>query len=309
MDLIQVIGTPQSGNSGSAASANASIASGSAGQVVTVDGSGNLQTGVSPVFPVPAVSIFPVSNNLSPYEYYSGSLAGWIEEFQSVGSLTVSAAQGFSCDLGWSSAPVAGTTGTINAYGSSTFTNTGIMLLTTPATSGQGVSVYRGGGVNAAAPLGILGANAGWQLDFWFLLPATITNYAFRIGYCVSGQQVADPPTGGSFFEFDTANTGHDTSHIMFRTVNASTSNYDDTNALAATASTWYHGRIYSKTAGTISYQIGSANGALSSPVSITTDVDTTHACMPLIQVLPRTSSAVTLMIDRISYVALTGRV
>jgi hypothetical protein len=258
--------------------------------------------------PLPA---FPLaSEGITSYISITGNMAGWIEEFFSITSTTVSAAaSGPTADTGWSNAPITGgTTGTIAAQ-SGSFQNPGQIVLTTPATSGDGIVIYKGGGSNSAGSLGILGANAGWQLDFWFELPATITNYAFRVGYCVAGQQAADPPTGGSWFEFDTANTGHDTAHIMFRTVSASTSNYDDTNAIVATASTWYHVRIFSATAGTISYQIGSANGALSAAVNITTDVDTTHACLPFIQVLPRTSTAAVLVVDRASFVANTGRV
>jgi hypothetical protein len=254
--------------------------------------------------------VIPVNGALP--RYFSGGVVQWDEDFSGANTATASAATSLNgTESGWSIAPITGgTTGTVSAgsSGFSTFQNPGTVIITTPATSGQGVAMYKGGGANASAPLGILGANANWQLDMWFLLPATITNYAFRVGIVVSGQQVADPPTGGMWLEYDTANASSNT-NIEFRTVSASTSNYVSFGS-APVASTWYHLRIYSNAAGTIAWQLGSANGALSAAVTTTTDIDTTHSCEAFIQVIPRTTAAAaTLTIDRASWIAITGRV
>lgn len=346
-----------------------------------------------PTITAVAAADFPL-NNVTPFMFYDGSLAGWVEEFLNVATTTVSAATGCACDMGWSCAPITGgTTGTIIADG----TNDGIHIGTgimnnVPAVSGDGIALYKGGGANSMAPLGILGALAGWQIDVWVKSDSTITNYCARVGYCVSGQQVADPPTGGSWFDTDTANaalkggclthgsitagssyttgtytnvpitggtgtgalativvaaggvttvtfttagTGYlstdtglsaasaniggtgsgfsfplatVTQNWNFRTVNGSSPTYTDTGITLAT-STWYHFRIYCNVAGTLKWQAAAANGALSAAVSTSSNVDTTHACMPWISCIPRTTQNSKLAFDRYSYVAITTRV
>lgn len=257
----------------------------------------------APVVPVTGLAV-------GSYNAYDGSSTGWIDDFNSTGSVTVSASTTFQGDTNWSVAPItAGTTGiAAGATPSSTeFLNPGQMILQTPAVSGQGISMIKGGGTNGAAALGFLGANAGWQLDEWFLLPATITNYCLRVGFCRDSQQVADAPNSGIWLEYDTANASSN-SHFELRTVNASTSTYTD-SGVTPVASTWYHVRIYSTVAGTISFALGAANAVPTViATNITANVDSTHSMLPMIQILPRTTAAVSVIRDRSQYFASTGR-
>jgi hypothetical protein len=183
-----------------------------------------------------------------------------------------------------------------------TFQNPGEVLITTSATTNDGAVIARGG----VGSLGALGANAGWQYDCWFQLPATITNYALRVGIVKGVQQNQDAPNSGMWLEYDTANSSSN-STFTFRTTQASTSTYTSSGVTPA-ASTWYHVKISSQTAGTINYQLGTANGTLSSATNVTTNVDSSSVMTVFCQVLPRTSTAVTLTLDRVSYVAASGR-
>lgn len=260
----------------------------------------------------PTATVFDNSTKLATTAYVdqscvSGAEAFLEDDFTTANSATVSASAGYSAETGWSVAPITGgTTGTL-AGAASTIQNPGQVVITTTAVSGQGISLYKGGGANNASPLGILGANTGWQLDYWFVIPATITNYCVRVGVAVAGQQIADAPSGGFWLEFDTANASSNT-NFELRTVNASTSNYVS-SGVAPTASHVYHVRFTSTVAGTIKCQLGDNNGALGAAFTTSTDVDTTHACLPIIQVLPRTTAAVTLNVDRYSHLLVTGRV
>jgi len=209
-------------------------------------------------------------------------------------------------DTPWNAVQIAGGTQSWT-YQSGSFTNPGQIVLTTSATSGDGIAIYKGGGANNAGPLGILGNNAGWQYDCWFQLPATITNFCCRVGVAKGGQQAADAPNSGMWIEYDTSNASSN-SVFEYRTVVSGTPTYTS-SSVTPVASTFYHVRIRSLVAGTILFAIGSGNSALSADVSVTGDVDTTSSMLPLIQVLPRTNSAVSLTLDRISFTSATGRV
>lgn len=224
------------------------------------------------------------------------------------GNASITTAVALNFEHAWAAVQIVG--GTQSVLGiAGTFQHPGKVRITTAATSGQGCALYVGGGANTAAPLGVLGAASGWQSDFYFTLPATITNYCFRIGLARAGQQANDAPTDGFWFEYDTANTGNSDSFITFRTVNASTPTYTTTGNVTPIVSTNYHLRIFSTVAGTISYQIGSADGALGSVVNVTGNVNTTNAMMPLLQVIPRTTAALTFDFDKFEHQAKPGRV
>jgi hypothetical protein len=186
-----------------------------------------------------------------------------------------------------------------------TFQDPGMISVTTAATSGEGCSVFKGGGANASGVLGAIGNNAGWEFDAWLETGATITNYAVRCGFMKGGQQASDAPASGMWVEYDTANASSDTDWT-FVTSSASTRTYSASSVVPG-ASTFYHFRIGSTSAGTINFQIGSANGSLSSITSISSNVDTTDNMSPFFQVLPRSNSAVVLNMDRISYYSATG--
>lgn len=144
-------------------------------------------------------------------------------------------------------------------------------------------------------------------MDIWVQTPATITNYAVRVGWFTgTNEYIVDPPTGGSWAEFDTANVNSSADWTL-RTVSSSASHYA-ASSVALSATTWYHLRISSQVAGTISMQVGSANGALGSAVTSSTDVDATNGSGPMVQVIPRSNAAVTLTLDRFNYIAATGR-
>lgn len=235
--------------------------------------------------------------------------ASFVDDFiSSQAPVTLSAPAAYLGDTEWDVGPVTGgTTGTLTPT-NGTFQNPGQILITTPATSGDGAYMFKTNLASAAA-LGVLGASSGWQLDFWIQTPATITNYGFKAGVVKVGfgNESSDSLlTGANVIEYDTANASASTDWT-FLTVSAGNTNYSASSVVPA-ASTWYHFRISSTTAGTISFQIGAANGALGAATNITTDVDTTSVMTPFIQLYPRSAAAVTVTIDRISYFATTGR-
>lgn len=238
----------------------------------------------------------------------SGTEISWADDFLMCNSATVGATgTSWQGDTNWRTSPITGgTTGTIAQPSGNTYQNPGQALLTTTAVSGQGISISRSG--NQGSTGVILSTSTGWQYDCWFKLPATITNYCFRAGLVGTGVDVSDPPTSGAWLEYDTANASSQT-YLTFRTANGAASNYDTTLTVSPVASTWYHLRILSTAAGTIGYQIGSANGALGALTNVTTDIDASHIMGICVQLIPRTTAAVTLTIDRISWVAKPGRV
>lgn len=240
--------------------------------------------------------------------FISGATALFDDDFlYCSNAVTVTTGSVYPGDTDWSAIQVTGGSQVLTSQ-SGTFQNPGQLLITTPATGNDGCALYKGGGGNTTGPLGVLGNSAGWRYDAWFQTAATITNYCVRVGLAKGGQQAADAPTSGMWIEYDTANANSN-SLWTIRTVSASASNYSTTNMAAPVASTFYHVRIRSTAAGTILFSIGSANGALNTETSITTDVDTTSNMMPWLQVIPRTTAAVTLVVDRISFFAATGRV
>jgi hypothetical protein len=290
------------------ASTTTTLAIGTNGQILQTNAGATAPqwtTALSPNLTVANVSAnknsTAVSNTAYTDQYLTtGSVNFFQDDFNMAGTTTASAANVTYGDTVWGIAPITGgTTGTFSPS-ASTSQNPGQVLITTPAVTGDGVSIYKGGGGASGSGLGILGAETGWQIDFWIQLPATITSYAFRCGMCIAGQQVADSPTGGAWVEYDTANSSSN-SVIELRTVAASTSNYVSTTITPVT-STWYHFKFTSTVSGTINVQVGSANGSLGSLISSSTDVDTTHQYMPFIQVLPRTTTAATLVVDRYSH-------
>ena len=113
-------------------------------------------------------------------------------------------------------------------------------------------------------------------------------------------------PAAASYVEYDTANASSN-ADWTFVTIAASVAHYS-ASAVVPAASTWYHFRLSSTSAGTIAFQIGTANGALNAATSITTDVDSTSVMTPFVQLYARTSAAVSVTLDRISYFATTGR-
>lgn len=261
----------------------------------------------------PTAAPFTNSTQIATTNYvdstiYGGGTFSIVDDFTtgSANSTTVSSATSVSFDSYWVVSPVtAGTTGTI-ARSSNTFVNPGEILFTTVATTGDGLVIGKSDN-NGKGPLGILGANTNWQVDVWIQTGATITNYAIRAGVTSgTNSYIADAPTGGAWAEFDTANASSNT-NWMLRTVNSSTSNFVS-SGVAVAGSTWYHLRISSTVIGTISMQVGSANGALGAPVTSSTDVDSTNIYTLAIQLIPRSNAAVTATLDRVSFIAKTGR-
>jgi hypothetical protein len=240
----------------------------------------------------------------------SGGVVTYIEDFISNpgSSLTVSAASGNRWDTSISYAPVGGgTTGTIASNPTPTFLNPGTILLTTPATSGNGIGVTGTTSANNSGngEIGPLSGSAPWQVDIWFKLPATITNYCVRAGVVVTSAN-ADPPTDGFWIEYDTANVNSN-SVFTLRCNKASAATYVVTS-VTPVASTWYHVLISSSVAGTVAAQISTSNGALTSAVTSNTNISTSTALGVGVQVIARTTAAVTLTVDRMTYSASTGR-
>jgi hypothetical protein len=239
----------------------------------------------------------------------SGGVVTYIEDFISNpgSSITVSAASGNRWDTSLSYAPVGGgTTGTITSSTNGTFLNPGIVTLTTPATSGNGIALTGTTSANSggANTVGALGSNAPWQVDIWFKLPATITNYCVRAGVVLTGAN-ADPPTDGFWIEYDTANANSN-SVFTLRCNKASVATYVVTS-VTPVASTWYHVLISSSVAGTVAAQISTSNGALTTAVT-SSSVTTTAGSGVGVQVFARTTAAAVLTLDRMTYSATTGR-
>lgn len=268
-------------------------------------------SGTQEAAPTPAV-LCDVNGNVlnlgSTPSLYDGGTFSIVEEFctgqGNNGTFGVGAV--FAFDQYWIESQIAaGTTGTFQRM-DGTYQNPGTLLCTTPAVSGNG-GAFGKGDFNGRGPLGALGANAGWQYDTWIQTPATITSYATRHGLASGTNQFfIDAPTGGVWVEFDTANASSNTNWTL-RTVNASTSTFVSTG-VAVAASTWYHIRISSVVAGTILCQIGVANAALGAAVSSSTNVDATNVYTLMMQIIPRTTAAVTITLDRITFNATIGR-
>jgi hypothetical protein len=299
--------------------------------LLPIDRSGaNFSLKVSDILASPALTGFPSSPTLAPF---SGSISGshntalatvgyvdaivygggevyFVDDFLMInpGGFTVAASEPLTSDTMWDAAPITGgTTGTVLAAAGS-FINPGQIMLNTPATTGDGVCIAKVGTSSSFGPFGVLGSNANWEVDFWIQTPSVITNYAVRVGFATGATGYkTDAPTGGVWAEFDTANANSNTNWTL-RTVNSSASNFVS-SGVAVAASTFYHIRIASSVSGTISLQVGSANGALSAAVTSSTDIDTTNPYQLTVQLIPRTTSAVSLIVDRVSYIAASGRV
>lgn len=237
---------------------------------------------------------------------FMGTGATWFkEDWMSGGSTTVNATIGISFDTAWFIAPITGGTTGTGASAAGTIQNPGQYLVTTPAVSGQGIGIYGG----SAGTFGPLGSITGWIMDAWVVLPATITNYCVRVGVVLAGQQLADPPTAGMYWEYDTANTGNTDTKWTLVSRNASTSSYQ-VSLVTPTASHVYHLRIQGVASGQITGSVGDNNGALGANVTnITTNVNTAGAMLRAIHVIPRTTAAVTLLYDAYNMQIPSGRV
>jgi hypothetical protein len=144
-----------------------------------------------------------------------------------------------------------------------------------------------------------LGSNAGWQYDVIFQLAST-SNICFRAGVCSAEQNAVDGPGNFIGVEYDTANANSNTD-FTWKTTSATTSNYSTTNSKAADTS-FHHVRFRSTTAGTILFSI---DGGTETAVS--TDVPTASMNV-VVQLLTRTSSTASAVLDFVSYVAASGR-
>lgn len=230
---------------------------------------------------------------------YLPHIMSYKEDFTEGTSVSVTTSQGLVFETGWHGIQISGGTQTIAAQ-AGTFTNPGQALMTTSATSGQGVVIWRSGPGAGAAPLGALGSNANWEMHYLLKLNAT-TNVCIRFGACIAGQHTGDAPTNGIYFEYDTANTGNTDSKFTGVCRSASTSTYVTTNQIAADTS-FHHFRIRSTNAGTILFSVDGGTED-----SIATNVPT-GALGPMIQLITRTAGAANAVVDFTSYAATTGR-
>ncbi len=221
------------------------------------------------------------------------------EDFTEGSTFSVTTSQLVTFEQNWHAVQISSGTQTVAAQ-AGTFANPGQVLLTTSATSGQGVVIWRSGPGSSIASLGALGSNAGWEAHFIVGLSQT-TSCAIRIGFAIAGQTAADPPTNGIYIEYDTANTGNTDSKFTWVTRSSSSSTYSTTNAVNADSSL-HHFRIRSTTAGTIGFTVDGGTEFTTS-----TGVPTGAMAM-FLQLLSRTSAAKSATIDFISYIAATGR-
>lgn len=226
------------------------------------------------------------------------SVAGFREDFISnnTSGTSVTTLANFAFDSPWSAQDINSVAGTLNAV-AGTFANPGQLSMATGATgTGDGLCLTKP--INLVA-LGALGSNAGWEMNCVFKLSQT-TSCAMRIGFSSNGEFKVDPPTDGIWVEYDTANSSSNTDFTWVTAV-GSTNSYATTGSSGADTN-FHHVRIRSTVSGTIGFTLDGGT-----EFTTTTDV-TALALSPFIQVLTRTSSSKTLIVDFFSYMASTGR-
>jgi hypothetical protein len=232
------------------------------------------------------------------------SVAGFREDFLGSGTNTTglaSTGSAFNAETAWFAAPIVTSAGSSVGAGTGTsFANPGGVELTSAAVSGDGAVLYKASGTLAAGGnWGDLGSNAGWEFNVVCKVVAT-TSICIRVGFCAASGQTVDPPINGIWVEYDTANANSNTDWTWV-TQKASTTNYSTTNSKAPDTS-FHHFRIRSLVAGTILFSVDGGT-----ETSISTDVPTVALGL-FMQVLTRTSSAASIVIDFVSYFAATGR-
>lgn len=223
------------------------------------------------------------------------SVSGFREDFiaNMGGSSTVTTVVVNEYDTNWAVAQISAGSQVITSADAS-FANPGQIIITTSATSGQGMGLFRGGPAGRGV-FGALGSNAGWEFNAIFKLSQT-TNCAVRMGLMKGGQEVTDPPSDGMYVEYDTANTGNTSTDFTWVTRSAGTPNYSTVNAIAADTN-FHHFRIRSLVAGTILFSVDGGT-----ETSIATDVSTANMTVVL-QILTRTSGTAACTLDFISFI------
>jgi hypothetical protein len=239
----------------------------------------------------------PINSDIgAPPPFY----AGFIEDFFNTpaNSVAVNASAAVvPCDTNWTTkqAGSGGTTGSIAATGAAaSFANPGQILLTTPATNGEGVGLWKG----SNGCFGALGSNAEWEIHIILKMGST-SNICVRAGVAING--TSDAPSDGMWVEYDTANANSN-SDFTFVTAKSSAYSYATTDSIAGDTS-FHHIRIRSTVTGAIGFTIDDGT-----EFTTTTDVTLSAAMEPFFQVLARTSSTATLTADYYSFYAYSGR-
>lgn len=251
----------------------------------------------------PTAAAFDNSTTLSTDAYtdnnFKGpSVTGFRDDFITfTNSGAVTTTVSFFADSYWNMHDIAAAF-TPTAAADATFLNPGVLVIPTGTTSGNGAAFFKGG--SGVGIYGALGSNGGWEWDGIFKIASTAT-IAVRYGIVKSGQFVSDPPTDGMYVEYDTANTGNTDTKFTWVTRSASTSAYGTTGAINADTN-YHHFKIRSVVAGTILFSVDGGT-----EYSTTTDVSTGLMTV-FFQVLTRTTSAATLSVDFVSFMAATGR-
>jgi hypothetical protein len=226
------------------------------------------------------------------------SVTGFRDDFLNLLPLTVNTTRTLlGADTPWIVASLVGTTGSATSPGG-TFKNPGVLELLTPATAGDGIYVAKNNGAGGA--LGALGLNAGWELNFIFKL-STTSSICVRCGLINNPANDSDTAIAGMWVEYDTANASANTD-FTWVTVATGSATYSTTDSVAADTA-FHHIRIRSTVGGTIGFTID--GGTEFTTTSTITAVATLGV---VLQVIPRTSAAVNLQIDFVSYIATTGR-
>ncbi len=222
-------------------------------------------------------------------------VVGFKEDFTGGASQTITAAAAIAFDNSWSAAQIVGGTQTIQVR-DGTWANPGQIQMITSAISGQGLSLWRGGGGASAGPLGNLAAQGGWEINIIMSITSTAL-VAIRAGICAGSAQVSDAPASGIWVRYDTAAADANFTYEC-RSATVST-----TSASSVAADTNFHRmRIRSAVAGTILFSMD--NGA---ETAISSNVPTA-TMSPFIQVISRTTAAKTAYIDFYSYYATNTR-
>jgi hypothetical protein len=207
----------------------------------------------------------------------------------------------FVADTIWGVAAIGGGADTILNGFDSFFSNPGTLTIGfgTDTTSGQGVVIYKD--VYANSQLGALGSNANWQLDT-IITMGDFSPGCVRIGVCTSGQQASDPPSGGMWVRYDSAQSD---SLLTWECRASGVSTTSTLNSISPTGQ-YVHLRISSTVAGTILFSV---NGGAQTAISTNVPQGFLLPQIPFVQILSRQNgTGGGQILDFFSFTVATGR-
>jgi hypothetical protein len=253
-----------------------------------------------------SLQVSDIENFIAATPSFSGGVVSFVDDFlgaaKNVANISASGTV-YTSNGTWLLGPLTGgTTGAIQQV-AALFTNPGNIKLITPATTNDGLWMILGG--SEFSILGSLNSFSPWTMDYWFQTPASLANICFRFGFSDGSSFTVDGPTNGVWLEFDTANANSNTNFELVNS-NGGTKTYTS-SGIAPVASTWYHVRLSSTVAGTMSAQMSVANAGLGAAFSSAVNVPNSNF-LPTLQIVARANAAVNVVVDCFAYNAVLGR-